>query len=93
VFQLEVVNVYAEARSDYAARMLRTIPESDGTLAASSDPVLPAEPEGKPIYKKWWFYAGAAATMLLVGAAVGGGGDDAGPPAATGTVVVGVRVQ
>lgn len=94
VFKLEVVNVYAEARSEYAARMLKTVPATDPALAAGTDSAAAAtETDGKPIYKKWWFYAGAAAVLLAVGAAAGGGGDEETPKPATGTVVVGVRVQ
>ncbi|MDH4338441.1 MAG: hypothetical protein OEX18_14300 [Candidatus Krumholzibacteria bacterium] len=93
VFKLEVVNAYAEARAEYAARMLKTVPAQDPALAAAANDPAPAEPAGKPIYKKWWFYAGAAVALLAVGAAAGSGGDGDSPAASTGTVVVGVRVQ
>jgi hypothetical protein len=91
VFKLEVVNAYAEARAEYAARMLKTVPATDPALASDSGAAV--ESGGKPIYKKWWFYAGAAAVLLAAGAAAGGGGDETSPAASTGTVVVGVRVQ
>ncbi len=95
VFKLEVVNTYAEARSDYAALTIKTAPRQDALAqngASGADAAL--QPEGKPIYKKWWFYAGAAALLLVAGAAAGGsGGDNPAPSASTGTVVVGVRVQ
>jgi hypothetical protein len=94
VFKLEVVNTYAEARSDYMALAIKTAPhqESLAQNGASGDAAL--QPEGKPIYKKWWFYAGAAALLLVAGAAAGGsGGDNPASSTSTGTVVVGVRVQ
>jgi hypothetical protein len=94
VFKLEVVNAYAEARAEYAARMLKTVPATDPALATSGDSGgEAAQAAGKPIYKKWWFYAGAAAVALAVGAATAGGGDETGAAASTGTVVVGVRIQ
>ena len=92
VFKLEVVNAYAEARSDYAARTLKTVPARDPALASNGNGAVPGEPPGKPIYKKWWLYAGAAALLLAVGAA-SGSGDGATPPPASGSVSVGVRVQ
>jgi hypothetical protein len=93
VFKLEVVNAYAEARSDYAAATLKTVP-GQSNLAANTSPQTVAEAgtPGTPIYKKWWFYAGAA-TLLLVAGAAGSKGDEPGSPAATGSVQVGVRVQ
>ncbi len=94
VFKLEVVNVYAEARSDYAAMNLKN-PEASLDIASSgSQPAVPVTPdEGKPIYKKWWFYAGAASLLAVAGALTLGQGGESTPPAATGSVVVGVRVQ
>ncbi|HEU4364356.1 MAG TPA: hypothetical protein VFT13_02715 [Candidatus Krumholzibacteria bacterium] len=95
IFKLEVVNAYGEARSEYAARTLKSVPAQDPLLPGGDDDdaVLTAvETPGKPIYKKWWFYAGATALLLGVGAAVSGGDDPAAAPAA-GSVVVGVRIQ
>lgn len=94
VFKLEVVNVYAGARSDYAARMLTTVPAQDMASGDDRDDALAAvEPAGKPIYRKWWFYAGTAAVLLAVGAAAGAGDDDPAPAPASGSVAVGVRIQ
>ena len=94
VFKLEVVNVYGEARSEYAARTLTSVPAQDPLLPGGDDDaaVATVETAGKPIYKKWWFYAGATALLLGVGAAVSGGDDPAAAPP-SGSVVVGVRIQ
>ncbi|HEX5131004.1 MAG TPA: hypothetical protein VFX92_00805 [Candidatus Krumholzibacteria bacterium] len=92
VFKLEVVNVYAEARSEYAAMTLKTVP-AQVAADTSSTSTVPAGPvvSGKPIYKKWWFYAGAA-TLLAVAGVAASGGSDASNPAASGSVNVGVRL-
>lgn len=92
VFKLEVVNVYAEARAEHAARTLTTIPARDPALAATGEPVPAQDDEGKPIYKKWWLYAGVAAALIAVGVAAGGGDDPASAPA-SGSVAVGVVVH
>ena len=93
IFKLEVVNAYAEARADYAARNMLTVPVGDAAPALAADGgVEPVMAPGKPFYRKWWVYAGAAA-LLAAGAVVAGSGDGSDAPAATGTVVVGVRVQ
>jgi hypothetical protein len=97
VFKLEVVDAYAQARSEYAALTLKNAPASTGAQPAdartvSTDAV--ASESGKPIYKKWWFYAGAAALLVVAGVAVGAGGDDGGStPPPSGTVTVGVIVE
>lgn len=91
VFKLEVVNTYAEARAEYAARTLKTVPATDQALAADGTPA--GEKEDKPIYKKWWLYAGAAALLVAVGVAAGGGDSGSDAPASSGTVVVGVTVH
>lgn len=98
VFKPEVVDVYAQARADYAARTIKA--PAVATSDVSSAPVEPAAPTtttitagSKPIYKKWWFYAGAAAIVGGVAALAGGGGGSGAPPAATGTVSVGVTVH
>ena len=99
VFKPEVVDVYAQARADYAARTIKSpaIATSDAPPAASPAPANPTTTTttttaSKPIYKKWWFYAGAAAVIGGVAAvAGGGGGSDA--PAQRGTVSVGVNVK
>jgi len=90
VFKMEVVNTYAEARAEYAARMLKSA-TPDPSLAAATDGTG-QDQEKKPIYKKWWLYAGVAAVALAAGIAAGGG-DGGSEPAATGTVVVGVTVH
>jgi hypothetical protein len=92
VFKLEVVNAYAQARAEYAARTLKTVPAPGAGDAAAGD-VVAAEAAGKPIYKKWWFYAGAAALLAGVGVAAASGGDDPAPGAATGSVTVGVTLR
>jgi hypothetical protein len=91
VFKLEVVNVYAEARADWASRQIRQVPPLDAQTVDMTPAAIPAE-TGKPIYKKWWFYAGAATLLAVVGVAAAGG-DDSPRAADTGTVVVGVTVQ
>ncbi|HXV14653.1 MAG TPA: hypothetical protein VEC56_10665 [Candidatus Krumholzibacteria bacterium] len=100
VFKLEVMDAYAQARSEYAALALKNAPSSAGKNASDRDRGAAALPSdalaeaGKPIYKKWWFYAGAAALIAAVGVAAGGGGDDGTPPPAeTGGVTVGVIVH
>lgn len=99
VFKLEVVDAYAQARSDYAALALKSAPTSKGSSGrdknspASANPSDQATTNGKPIYKKWWFYAGAAALIAGIGVAVGGGGSGGAPPAPTGGVTVGVVVE
>jgi hypothetical protein len=99
VFKPEVVDVYAQARADYAAQTIKQPPVT--TSDASPAPVEPAAPAtptttaaSRPIYKKWWFYAGAAVVVGGVAALAGGGGGGGSPaPAATGTVSVGVTVH
>lgn len=93
VFKLEVVNAYAEARAEYTARTLKTIPAQDPSLATAGEPATAQDDEGKPIYKQWWLYAGVAAALIAVGVAVGGGGDDPAAAPASGTVTVGVVVH
>lgn len=103
VFQMEVVNEYALARSEYASMMLKNAPPTAGVDAATvSDAqdqtgAVPNDTavaqSGKPIYKKWWFYAGAAALIAGIGVAAGGGDDGGSPPPATGGVSVGVTVH
>jgi hypothetical protein len=98
VFKPEVVDVYAQARADYASHVLKTpsvaSASADTTQTpAGSPPQTAATPTSKPIYKKWWFYAGAAAVVGVVAgvAAGGGGGDEA--PSPRGTITVGVTVK
>lgn len=98
VFKMEVMDAYAQARSEYAALALKNAPTSKGKDRDSGAAAVPSDATvaeaGKPIYKKWWFYAGAAALLAGVGVALGGGGDDGGaPPADTGGVTVGVIVH
>jgi len=93
VFKLEVMNTYAQARSEYVALALRTPPAAtaaDSTVASGAS-TTPAVPGGKPFYKQWWLYAGAAAAAAIVAGVAASSGDDAAP--ASGTLVVGVRVQ
>jgi hypothetical protein len=99
VFKLEVVDAYAQARSDYAALALTNAPQSAGKKSDDEDKGAAAIPSdgtvaeaGKPIYKKWWFYAGAAALIAGIGVAAGGGSDTP-PPADSGGVTVGVTVH
>jgi hypothetical protein len=94
VFKPEVVDVYAQARAEYAALTLKA-PAVAAVADTTQSPVAPApalKPSAKPIYKKWWFYAGAAA---LVGGAVAmaGGGGSSDTPAQQGTISVGVNVK
>ena len=96
VFKPEVMNVYEQARSEYASLTLKNAaPVVADTLATSTGTSTPAGVQktvpGKPIYKKWWFYAGAAAVVGVI-AGVAGGGDNT-PPPASGTVSVGVVVH
>jgi hypothetical protein len=95
VFKPEVVNVYGQARSDYASLALHTAPAVTDTLSAPAGPSTSTAVEtasGKPIYKKWWFYAGAASLVGVVAmVAGGGGGDEASAP--RGTISVGVNVK
>lgn len=101
VFKLEVVDAYAQARSEYVAMAtLKSAPSSAGKKSDDDDNGMGAIPTnaavaaaGTPIYKKWWFYAGAAALLAGVGVAMGGGGDDSPPPADSGGVTVGVVVH
>lgn len=100
VFKLEVVDAYAQARSEYAAMTLKNAPPSSGKKSNDKDKGATAIPsdatvatQSQPIYKKWWFYAGAAALLAGVGVAMGGGGDDSPPPADAGGVTVGVIVH
>lgn len=96
VFKPEVVDVYAQARAEYAAHTIKTpaVAATDSTAVPgnAADPVVTSNTASKPIYKKWWFYAGAAALAGVVAvAAGGGGGDDASSP--RGTISVGVNVK
>lgn len=95
VFKPEVVDVYAQARSDYASLAIKSpaIAAADSSQApVSTLPPPAASPASKPIYKKWWFYAGAAAVVgTVVEVAGGGGGNEA--PAPRGTISVGVNVK
>jgi hypothetical protein len=97
VFKLEVVDAYAQARSEYTALALAPSTSASardrdqkGAAAVPSDA---AAASSKPIYKKWWFYAGAAALLAGVGVAAASGGDDPAPGAATGSVTVGVTLR
>jgi len=100
VFKPEVVDVYAQARADYAAATIAhpTVADAANAPADTSSAVTPATTtpvsSSKPIYKKWWFYAGAATVLGVVAgvAAGGGGGGDAGS-SPRGTVSVGVTVH
>jgi hypothetical protein len=95
VFKPEVVDVYAQARSDYASLAMKSpaIASADSTqVPANALPPTAASPASKPIYKKWWFYASAAAVVGVVAMAVGGGGGDE-APAPRGTISVGVNVK
>jgi hypothetical protein len=93
IFKLEVVNACAEARADHAARNILTVPAGDAAPPLAMDGgAEPVTATGKPFYRQWWLYAGAAA-LLVAGVAVAGGGGGSDAPPATGTVVVGVRVQ
>jgi len=93
VFKPEVVDVYAQARAEYASLALK-----NPVVALSDSTGTPPTPAGetathtasKPIYKKWWFYAGAAAVVGAVAMASGGGDE---PSAPHGTVSVGVNVK
>jgi hypothetical protein len=96
VFKLDVMDAYAKARSDYAALVIKTAPQtaSASPTSAEATPATKDDDDKKPIYKQWWLYAGVAAVAIAVGAAAGGGGgggdSDRGP---TGTIVVGVTVK
>jgi energy-converting hydrogenase Eha subunit E len=97
VFKPEVVDVYAQARSEYAALTLKNpaIASADSTQAPAGATPNPAATQAtsKPIYKKWWFYAGAAAVVGVVAGLAGGGGGNDAPPPASGSVSVGVVVH
>lgn len=96
VFKLEVMNVFGEARSEYASMALKNgSPNLDAAQGSVPGELStePAEKKGKPIYKKWWLYAGTAALLIAVGAAAGGGSDSPGGGAASGSVTVGVTVR
>ncbi len=101
VFKMEVMDAYAQARSEYAALALKSAPPSSGKKPDDQDKGAAAVPSetmvteaSKPIYKKWWFYAGAAALLAGVGVALGGGGGgETPPPADSGGVTVGVIVH
>jgi len=95
VFKLDVMNAYAEARTQAVARSLRDAPVTDTPTENDKEPastVLTESAASKPIYKKWWLYAGAAAVAIAAGV-LAGGGDDATDPSERGTVVVGVQVK
>ena len=93
VFKPDVVDVYRQARADYAARTIKTpaIAAADSSQAPAATATPSSPVASKPIYKKWWFYAGAAAVVGAVALAAGGGGDDASSP--RGTISVGVNVK
>jgi hypothetical protein len=94
VFKLDVVNAYAQAKSEYAALALQNPPVTAGQGATAPTESAAASPTpGKPIYKKWWFYAGAAVALIAVGAAASGTDGGAGTTSPTGTVDVGVIVR
>jgi hypothetical protein len=99
VFKPEVVDVYAQARADYAALTIThpVIADADNAPADTSSTVSPATTtpvsSSKPIYKKWWFYAGTAAVLGVVAVAAGGGGGGDAAAAPRGTVSVGVTVH
>jgi len=96
LFKPEVVDVYAQARAEYAALALKNpaVASTDSTLAPTvPTPAVATQTASKPFYKKWWFYAGAAAVVGVAAAAAGGsgGGDEA--PAPHGSISVGVNVR
>jgi hypothetical protein len=91
IFKLDVMDVYAQARSEYAALALKSVPPA-GTEPLASPQTAVEEPK-KPIYKKWWLYAGAAAVAIALGVAAGGGDDAPSDGPAAGTVIVGVTVK
>ena len=97
VFKLEVVDAYAQARTEYTELTLMTAPSSSGRSNDKGAAAVPSDPSvaqaGKPIYKKWWFYAGAVALIAGIGVAASSGGDGGSPPADTGGVTVGVTVH
>jgi hypothetical protein len=102
VFKPEVVDVYTQARTEYAARTIKApaVAATDSSPAASPPPVKTAAPTttttvapaSKPFYKKWWFYAGAAAAVGGAVALSGGGGGGE-TPSQHGTISVGVNVK
>lgn len=96
VFKPDVVDVYRQARAEYAAQTIKApaVAAADSTVVplASNTPSSATPATSKPIYKKWWFYAGAVAVVGAVAlAAGGGGGDEAASP--RGTISVGVNVK
>jgi hypothetical protein len=96
VFKPEVVDVYAQARSDYASLALKNpaVASADSTGApVSTVPQTAVAPASKPIYKKWWFYAGAATIVGVVAGVAGSGGGGNEPPASRGSISVGVNVK
>ena len=91
VFKPVIVASFDEAKSEYAALVIRSVPDATASTGASSTTEATEKP-GKPIYKKWWFYATMAAVLVVVAGAAGSGGDEAAPARDTGTVTVEVNV-
>ncbi len=92
VFQPLIIAAYDEAKAEYASMIIRSVPETEPSVAAATGAEV-VEKTGKPLYKKWWFYATMAAVLIVVAGAAGSGGDEDAPPArATGTVVIEVDV-
>src|SRR5262245_60572477 len=65
VFKPDVVDVYRQARSEYAAQAIKTpaVAVADSSQAPGASVPPTTQTASKPIYKKWWFYAGAAVVV------------------------------
>jgi hypothetical protein len=95
VFKPEVVDVYAQARAEYASLTIKNpaIAAADTSQAPLNPATASTSPPSKPIYKKWWFYAGAAAIVGVVAGVAGSGGGGDTPAPASGTIAIGVQVK
>jgi hypothetical protein len=92
VFKSVIIAAYDEAKTEYASMIIRTVPETEPSVAAAPTTEAVTD-KGKPLYKKWWFYATMAAVLIVVAGAAGSGGDEDAPPARdTGTVTIEVDV-
>lgn len=95
VFKSEIVSAYEEAKSEYASRVIRAVPEDAGADADDGPvPAAAAGPvgSGKPFYKKWWFYATMGALGVVIAGAAGASGGDS-TRRSTGDLIVTVEIQ
>jgi hypothetical protein len=90
VFKAVVVSTFNEAKAEYAAAVINSVPPSPADAVGDSANNGPPVVTGKPFYKKWWFYATMGVVLVALAGAASGADEDSPPD--RGTVTVEVQV-